>query len=92
MKRERARVARANAMAMRVTGVEEGEGGKVMALATRAMGKWTATAMTRGMVTKTKEAGDVEGNGKGSKSNVNGKKNGNQHDGDKSNQHQQGRP
>ncbi len=35
------------------------------------------TATTRAMVTKTKEAGGEEGNGKGGKSNCNGKENGN---------------
>jgi hypothetical protein len=39
MKRERARAARANATAMRVVGVKEGEGGKVMVIATSVAGK-----------------------------------------------------
>jgi hypothetical protein len=50
---------------MRVVGIEEGKGGKVMAMATRVAGKWTATAKTRTMVSKTKEASEEEGNGKG---------------------------
>ena len=54
---------------MRVAGIKEGEGGKAMAMATRVAGKQTAMAMTREMVTKTKEAGEEEGNGKGGKSN-----------------------
>ncbi len=44
-----------------------------MAIATRVAGKRTATAMTWAILTKTKEAGEEEGNGKGSKSNGNGK-------------------
>jgi hypothetical protein len=60
-------------MAMRVAGIKEGEGGKVMKIVTRVAGKWMATATTRVMVTKTKEAGDEEGNDKGGKSNYNGK-------------------
>ncbi len=43
----------------------------------RVMGKWTATATTRAMVTKTKEAGEEEGNGKGGKSNGDGEESGN---------------
>jgi hypothetical protein len=72
MKRERARAARANGTAMRVAGVEEGKGGKAMVMATRVAGKWTATARMRAMVTKTKEAGEEEGNGKGGKSDGDG--------------------
>jgi hypothetical protein len=45
-------------MAMRMAGEEDGEGGKAMALATRVAGKWTAMAMKRTMVTKTREAGE----------------------------------
>jgi hypothetical protein len=45
MKRERARAARAMATVMRVTGNKEGEGDKTMVMATRMVGKWTATAM-----------------------------------------------
>jgi hypothetical protein len=41
-------------------------------MATRVAGKRTATAQTRVMVTKTKEAGEEEGNDKGGKSNGNG--------------------
>ncbi len=65
MKRERAIQARGNAMAMRVAGIEEGECSKAMAMATRVMSKWMAMATTRGMVTKVKEAGEEEENGKG---------------------------
>jgi hypothetical protein len=60
-------------MAMRVVGVEEGEGSKAMAMGTRVAGKRTATATTRVMVTKTNKAGEVEGNGQGGKSDGNGK-------------------
>ncbi len=75
--RERARVARGNTMAMRVVGVKQGEGSKVMAMATRMAGKRTATAKMRVMVTKTKKAGEEEGNGKGGKSNGDGEEDGN---------------
>jgi hypothetical protein len=75
--RERARVARENATAMRVAGIEQGEGSKVMVMATRMAGKWTAMAKMRVMVMKTKEAGEEEGNGKGSKSNGDGEEDGN---------------
>jgi hypothetical protein len=64
-------------MAMRVVGIKEGEGSKVMAIATRLTGKQTATMMTRAMVTKTKEVGEEEGNGKGGKSDGYGKESGN---------------
>jgi hypothetical protein len=57
MKREGARAARANAMAMRVAGDEEGKGGKAMLMATRMVGKWTATATKRVMVMATRVAG-----------------------------------
>jgi hypothetical protein len=79
MKRERARAARENATAMRVVGVKEGEGGKVMVIGTSVADKWMAKAMatTRAMVMKTKEAGEREGNGNGSKSNDDGKESGN---------------
>jgi hypothetical protein len=40
---------------MRVVGIEEGEGGKAMVIATRVAGKQMATVMTRAIVTKTKE-------------------------------------
>ncbi len=70
--RERARAARENAMAMRVVGVEEVKGGKVMAMATRVASKWMVTAKTRVMVTKTKEAGVEEGNSKCGKSDGDG--------------------
>ncbi len=76
-KRARVRAARAITMAMRVAGEEEGKGGKAMALATRVVGKWTATATKRAMTTKTREVGKKEGNGKGGKSNGDGKEDGN---------------
>jgi hypothetical protein len=60
--------------AMRVAGDEEGEGGKAMATATRVAGERTATATKRAMATKTWEAGEEEGNGKGGKSCGDGKK------------------
>jgi hypothetical protein len=75
--RDRARAARENATAMRVAGVKEGEGGKAMVMATRVADKWTATAKTRVMVTKTKKAGEEEGNGKGGKSDADGEEDGN---------------
>ncbi len=68
---------RANAMAMRVVGVKEGEGGKAMVMATRVAGEQTATATMRAIVTKTKEAGEEKGNGKGGKCNGNGEESGN---------------
>ncbi len=64
-------------MAMRVVGVKEGEGGKAMAMATRVVGEQPTTMTMRAMVTKTKEVGEKEGNGKGGKSNGNGKESGN---------------
>jgi hypothetical protein len=78
-------------MATRLVGNKEGKGkgseGKcnsnvsgrhqAMLMATRVAGKRMATATTRVMVTKMKEAGEEEGNGKGSKSNGDGKKDGN---------------
>ena len=44
---------------MRVAGDKEGKGSKVMAMAmaTRMVGKWTATATKRVMVTATRVAG-----------------------------------
>jgi hypothetical protein len=72
-KRERVRVTRENAMAMRVVGTKEGEGGKAIVMAKRVVGKQIATAMMRVMVTKMKEVGEEEGNGKGSKSDCDGK-------------------
>jgi hypothetical protein len=70
------RAERANSMAMRVAGIEEGEGGKAMVIATRVAGKGMVTMMTRAIVTKTKEAGE-EGNSKGGKSDGDGKDAGN---------------
>ncbi len=52
---------------MRVAGDGEGEGGKAMAMAKRVAGKLTVTAMKRAMAMKTREAGEEEGNDKGSK-------------------------
>ncbi len=66
-----------NATTMRVAGVKEGNGSKPIAMATRVAGKQTVFATTRAMLTKTKEAGEEEGNGKGSKSDGNGKKDSN---------------
>jgi hypothetical protein len=61
-------------MAMRVVSKEEGKGSKAMAIATRVAGKQTAvTALKRAMATKMREAGEVEGNGKGAKSDGDGK-------------------
>jgi hypothetical protein len=63
----------ANAMAMRVVGMKEGEGSKAMAMATRVAGEWRTTMTTRAMVTKMREASEEEGTGKGDKSDGNGK-------------------
>jgi hypothetical protein len=60
-----------------VTGKEEGEGGRVMATATRVAGEQTTMATKRAMGTKTREASKEEGNGKGGKSNGDGKEDGN---------------
>ncbi len=57
-KRERARAARAMATAMRVAGDKEGEGDKVMVMATRIAGEWTATATKRAMVMATRVLGE----------------------------------
>ncbi len=75
-KRERATAARAMVMTMRVVVDKEGKGGKVMAMATRVAGKQTATATKRVMAMKTREAGKEEGNGKGGKSDGDGKDDG----------------
>jgi hypothetical protein len=56
-KRERTRVVRATAMAMRGMGNKEGEGSKAMEMVTRMAGKWTAMAMKRAMATATRVAG-----------------------------------
>jgi hypothetical protein len=61
---------------MRVVAVKEGKGGKVMAMATGVAGKRTVTATTKAMVTKMKEVGEEEGNGKGGKSDGDGKEDG----------------
>ncbi len=74
--RERARAARENATAMRVAGIKESKGGKAMAIVTRVVGERTAGAKTRVMVTKTKEVGEEEGNGKGGKRDVDGEEDG----------------
>jgi hypothetical protein len=63
--------------AMRVAGKEEGKGGKAMAMTTRVVGKQMATVTKRVMAAKTREAGEKEGNGKGGKSNGDGKEDGN---------------
>jgi hypothetical protein len=70
-------VASKNAMAMRVAGIKEGKGDKAMAMATRMVGKRTAMAKMRVMVTKMKEAGEEEGNDKGGKSDGDGEEDGN---------------
>ncbi len=77
-KKARARAARAMVLAIRVAvvGYKEGKGGKALAMATRVVGKRTATAKTRALVTATREAGKKEGNGKGNKS-IDGKEDGN---------------
>ncbi len=59
--------------AMRVTGKDEGKGGK----ATRMAGKLTATQTKSAMATKTREAGKEEGIGRGGKSNGDGEEDGN---------------
>jgi hypothetical protein len=64
-------------MAMRVAGEENSKGSKGMVLVTRVAGKRTGTATNRAMAKKTREAGEEEGNGKGGKSNCNGKEDGN---------------
>jgi hypothetical protein len=56
-KRERARAARAMAMAMRVAGNKEGKGNKAMAMATRIAVEWNKTATKRAMVTATRVVG-----------------------------------
>jgi hypothetical protein len=69
--------------AIRVASNTEGEGSKAMAMATRVVGKQMATATKRAMATKTREAGNKEGNGKSGKSNRDGKVEGNgKEDGD----------
>ncbi len=52
------RMARVMAMAMRVAGNKEGEGGKAMAMATRMAGKWTATVTKRAMAMAMRVAGE----------------------------------
>ncbi len=61
-------------MLMRVAGVGEDKGSKAMTMATRVAGEQMATVTTRAMLTKTKEADEEEGHGKGGKG---GKSNGN---------------
>jgi hypothetical protein len=63
-------------MAMRVAGKEDSKGNKAMALATWVTGKRTAMAIMREMARKTREEGKEEGNDKGSKSNGDGKEDG----------------
>jgi hypothetical protein len=53
---------------MRVAGQEEGKGSKAMAMATRVVGKRMGTMTRRVMAMKTREAGEEEGNSKGSNS------------------------
>ncbi len=55
--RARARAARAMKTTMTVAGNKEGKGGKVMATATRVVGKRMVTATKRAMVTKTRLGG-----------------------------------
>ncbi len=55
--RERARAARVMEMTMRVAGDKEGEGSKVMTMATRVAGKRTVMATKRGMATKLRLGG-----------------------------------
>ncbi len=62
---------------MRVSGKEEGNGGKGMAMGTRAASERTDMLTKRAMAIKTREAGKKEGNSKGSKSNGNGQEDGN---------------
>ena len=64
-------------MVMRVAGDKEGKGGKAMVMATRVAGKQMATATKRAMARKTRQVDEDEGNGKGSKSNGDGKEDGN---------------
>ncbi len=64
-------------MVMSMKGKEEGEVGKAMALVTKVVGEWTATATKRAMVMKTREAGKEVGKGKGSKCDGDGKEDGN---------------
>ncbi len=66
-------MARATATAIRVVGVEEGEGSKAMAMVTRVAGERTAMARKRAMLTAMREAGKEERNGKGDTNNGNSK-------------------
>jgi hypothetical protein len=59
-KRERARVARAMAMGMRVAGDKKGKGNKAMVMATRIVGEWTATATKRAIVMATRVADEQQ--------------------------------
>ncbi len=63
-------------MGIRVADNKEGEGDKAMAMATRVAGKWMAAATERVMAKATREVGKEEGNGKGNKSNGDGKEDG----------------
>ncbi len=65
------------AMAMRVAGDEEGEGGKAMAMATRVAGERMAKLTKIAMATRTRKVGNEEGIGRGGKSNGDGKEDGN---------------
>jgi hypothetical protein len=75
-RRKGSRVARAIAKAMRGAGTKEGKGSKAMAMATRVVGDYTATATKKAMATKTREVNKEEGNGKGNKNNGDGKEDG----------------
>ncbi len=59
------------ATVMRVAGKDEGKGGKAMVISMRVASKWMATVTKRVMMTKTREVGKEEGNGKGGKSDGN---------------------
>ncbi len=58
-------------------GNKDGKGRKAMAMATRMVGEQMATATKREIAKKTREVGKEERNGKGGKSNVNSKEDGN---------------
>ncbi len=56
-KRKRARAERAIAKVIRVAGNKEGEGGKVMVMVTRMVGKWTVTVSKTATASTTRVAG-----------------------------------
>jgi hypothetical protein len=72
----KAEAARGLVTAMKVAGDKEGEGRKVMAMATRVAGERMATPTKRAMAKKMRVAGKEEGNGKGGKRDGNGKEEG----------------